>query len=661
MKNENNFIFLIYILYTTFILCNSLDQTIKEEEEYNITKLEELCNYLFPENEPAGAVLIMKDDKILFEKYYGLTYLPNGTKTDSTTTFNIASVSKQFTAFSILQLISKGNISLEEPLITYFPEYTHPLWKKVKVKHLLSHTSGIPDARGYLNRSQRIYGDENLALEYLQNLTYLHFEPGSNYEYMNPPYVLLGRLIERITNKSFTDYVQENIFTPAEMTQTAYIFQEKNACHAYEYERDSGDSEEADGDRPEGPHDWFEYDYGEETFFATRPDGGIYSNVRDFIKWEKKRPSLLDEKLLNEAYTPHIKVYNSNFSDYQNRPGTYYGFGWFIEPEKKCIYHTGDNGGFKILASRYPEKKAVVLVFAARTDWDRYGIKTEIEEIFNLTQKKEKIFFILQMQKINKKLKIFTIPNFPISENKTFIFSINIYNKNEENEIEFYSKEKCDGNGDKIIELISKEEFDDNEEAVFGGLKNENNIKIKLSENKNNIDTGKVKDEIKKGEVDFNAISSQYKVYRFGIISSNQGCDFNLNTTEKIDINKNKIINLNFTDNINNIEANCTISPDNENKIPCKLSHEVDKNYILEPFIYSDKEETIVLFQNFNESIFSLKCANDDKNSNGLTTGEIIGIIIGVLGIVIIAIIIFVIILKKKGRPNIEENLGKLL
>mgnify|MGYP002625558357 CR=1 FL=1 len=94
--------------------------------------------------------------------------------------------------------------------------------------------------------------------------------------------------------------------------------------------------------------------------------------------------------LLDEAYKPHIKVYGSNYSDYQNRPGTYYGYGWFIEPEKKCIYHTGDNGGFKNLAARYPEKKGLVLVFAARNDWDRYKVKTQIEEIFDLVPSESK-------------------------------------------------------------------------------------------------------------------------------------------------------------------------------------------------------------------------------------------------------------------------------
>jgi len=354
------------------------------KKDTNNIILKSILKKLFPENEPGAAVLIMRNETIIFEEYFGLSTLPNGPKITKDTSFNIASVSKQFTAIAVLQLVEKGKISLDEVLFTYFPEYKDPLWKKVKVKHLLSHCSGIPDERGYLTREQKIYGDDNLALEYLSKLNHLDFEPGKYYEYENPTYVLLGRLIERISNQSFIDYMQENIFNPSGMTRTAYIGQEKNACHAYEYNRTRGDSEESSGDRTEGPHNWYEFDYGEETFFGTRPDGGIYTTPRDFVKWEKTRPSLLNKELLNEAYTPHIQVYGSPYSDYQNRKDTYYGYGWFIEKEKKCIYHTGDNGGFKILAARYPEKKTFVLVFAARTDWDRYELKTKIENIYHL-------------------------------------------------------------------------------------------------------------------------------------------------------------------------------------------------------------------------------------------------------------------------------------
>ena len=645
---------------------NFLQESINKEP--NITKFEKICKDLFPEGEPAAAVLIMKDEKILFENYYGLTNLSNGTKTDMNTNFNIASNSKQFTAVGILQLVEKGNLSLDEPLNTYFPEYTNTLWKKVTLKHLLSHTSGIPDARGYLNKSQKIFGDENLALEYLTNLTDLNFKPGSNYEYVNPTYVLMGRLIERITNKTFVDYIQENIFTPANMMNTAYIFQEKNACHAYEYQRDEGDSEESSGDRPPGPHNWEECDYEEETFFATRPDGGIYSNPRDFIKWEKALPSLLKEDLLNEAYKPQIKVYGSKWSDYQNRYGTYYGYGWFIEPEKKCIYHTGDNGGFKILAAKYPDKKAYVLVFAARADWDRYKLKTQIEEIFDLVPKiKEKIIFVLQMQKINKKLKIFGVTNFDIAKNETFIFPINIYTinsgllQNELKELEFNPLKDYSGNENIIIELQSNEEFDENIGANLEKLKYDENLKIELNDNINNLDTEKVKEELNKEGIDYSSISPDYKIYQYSINSSNEGCEFSLYSNEDIEINSTKNINLTFLEadnNTNKMNAECSLSKDNKNQIKCKLNKEVNENYMLEPFIISSVNETITIFQKDKYNYLSLKCIinndnsqkDENSSSGGISGGTILGIILAVLEAIIIALIYFLLLRKKKDN-----------
>ena len=375
---------LILFLFSSINISSSTDKILEQKLNDRKSILSQKLKELFPENEPGAACIIMQNKEIIFEEYFGLSFLPNGPKIDKDITFNIASVSKQFTAVGVLQLVEEGKLLLDEPMSSLFPEYTDPLWKKVKLKHLLSHSSGITDERGYLTREQKIYGDENLALEYLTKLDHLHFEPGTNYEYMNPTYVLLGRLIERISKKPFIEYIQEKIFDPASMTQTYYNGNEKNKCHAYEYERDRGEGEESSGDRPEGPHNWYEYDYGEETFFGTKPDGGIFTTPRDFIKWELNRPSLLKEELLNEAYKPHIKVYGSPYSDYQNRKDTYYGYGWFIEPKKGCIYHTGDNGGFKILASRYPKKDTVVLVFAARTDWDRYELKSQIEKIYSL-------------------------------------------------------------------------------------------------------------------------------------------------------------------------------------------------------------------------------------------------------------------------------------
>ena len=133
--------------------------------------------------------------------------------------------------------------------------------------------------------------------------------------------------------------------------------------------------------------EWYEYDFGEETFFATRPDGGIYTSTHEFAKWEQalRKGTVLQENRLSEAWTPQTVVTGSPWSDYQNRPNTAYGYGWFIEPETAesplRIYHTGDNGGFKILAARYPATETLLLIFANRADWDRYDLFMKLEKI----------------------------------------------------------------------------------------------------------------------------------------------------------------------------------------------------------------------------------------------------------------------------------------
>ncbi|MBP3257127.1 MAG: beta-lactamase family protein [Bacteroidales bacterium] len=354
-------------------------------------QMDRLLSPLFPSSEPGAAVLVMKGDQVIFDKGYGLANLETGASIDGNTAFNIASVSKQFTAVAVLQLVEEGKISLEDPVSMYFPEFESNIWKEIQIKHLLSHSSGVPDERGYLTREQKIQGDEALATEYLKTLDHRNFAPGTSYEYINPTFVLLGQLVERVSGQAFTDYVQEHVFKPAGMERTVYFdrhAQDPQAAHGYEYADVSDMPEERTaGERPEGPHNWYEYDYGEETFFATRPDGGIYTSTHEFVKWENalRQGSVLSKELLQEAMSPHTVVTDSPWSLYQNRPHTWYGYGWFIESAHDGgplrIYHTGDNGGFKILAVRYPEKDALLLVFANRADWDRYELMLQIENI----------------------------------------------------------------------------------------------------------------------------------------------------------------------------------------------------------------------------------------------------------------------------------------
>ena len=176
------------------------------------------------------------------------------------------------------------------------------------------------------------------------------------------------------------------------MDRTVYFDRDRqdlipSMAHGYEYADVSDMPEERTAGDTTGKKEWYEYDFGEETFFATRPDGGIYTSVREFVKWEEalRKNLVLSSGSASEAMSPKTLVSGSSWSDYQNRPNTWYGYGWFIEPATENtplrVYHTGDNGGFKILAARYPEKDILVLVFANRADWDRYALLLSLEDI----------------------------------------------------------------------------------------------------------------------------------------------------------------------------------------------------------------------------------------------------------------------------------------
>lgn len=346
----------------------------------NTKAIDNLCSSLFPEDQPGAAVLVMKGDKVLFDKGYGIADMETGKKVDGSTFFNIASISKQFTAIAVLQCAEKGLLSLDDPVSKFFPEFESDIWDRITVAHLMSHSSGVPDIRSELyTREERIVMNDEKAVEYFKTLDRLNFEPGTEYEYINPTFTLLGFLIERVSGRPFADYMRENIFNPAGMEQTLYFTPDAvipRMSHGYEYDESAGD--------------WAECDYGETTAFATRPDGGIYTSTHEFALWEKalRNNSVVTEASRKLAQSPKTMVSGSTFSDYQNRPDTWYGYGWFIEQERQegdeipaRIYHTGDNGGYTNIAARYPANDGLIVIFSTRPYSDRYELLKKIEKI----------------------------------------------------------------------------------------------------------------------------------------------------------------------------------------------------------------------------------------------------------------------------------------
>ncbi len=175
-------------------------------------------------NTPGAAVAIVKDGKVVFLKGYGMANLEYGIPITPQTVFNIASVSKQFTAFAIYLLASEGRISLEDDVRKYITELPN-YGTVIRVKHLLGHTSGLRDQAAIGSLAGGRSGDVVTTEQTLKLITKqrsLNFTPGTAFGYCNTGYTLLAEIIRRVTGKSFANYTEEKIFRPLGMTSTQF-------------------------------------------------------------------------------------------------------------------------------------------------------------------------------------------------------------------------------------------------------------------------------------------------------------------------------------------------------------------------------------------------------------------------------------------------------
>ena len=368
----------------TMISCSSPAPT---KDEIAVQKLDSLFTERYsPQPNPGGTVLIMKGDSVLYQNSWGIADTELNTTIDANTFFNIASVSKQFTAVAIMKLHQEGKLDIYKSIYDVAPSVNKFLPKKkkpfsdIRIVDLMAHSSGIPDSRPREDRNFTLTATDMESLQYMKDLKELNFTPGTEYEYMNPTFQLLYVMIEAASGMPFEQYMREMIFTPAGMEETLYFQADREIprmAHGYVTEDDNAPAE---------TKQFRQYDYGEETFFATKADGGIYTSINEFVQWEKalRNNLFMTPEMTAEAHGPVTKITGSTFSDYQNRPNTSYGYGWFIEDNPgmpRKVYHTGDNGGFQIYAGRFPEKEVLMLVFENRNDHSRWKMVEKLDII----------------------------------------------------------------------------------------------------------------------------------------------------------------------------------------------------------------------------------------------------------------------------------------
>jgi len=346
-----------------------------------------LVKGLVANGEPGLAVLVRRDGRTVLERGYGVRDLRTRTPIDPRTRFRLASVTKQMTAATIMLLVHDGRLRYEDALTVALPGF--PAYGSgVTIRHLLTHTSGLPDYEQLMENAEKAKGpmwsperqirdDEVLAL--LQKETRGLFAPGASWAYSNSGYVLLGLVAARAAGKPFGDVLRERIFAPLGMTQTLAYEKGRNEVpdRAYGHTKEPAGFRETD----------------QSSTSATLGDGGVYSCLEDLAKWDDglRTHALLSEVEMAPALTPVRLVDGSEprwpegeqggDNLFPGRPVAY-GFGWFLDPwqARKRAWHYGDTMGFRSIVERFPADGVTVVILANRGDLDLSSLALEIAE-----------------------------------------------------------------------------------------------------------------------------------------------------------------------------------------------------------------------------------------------------------------------------------------
>lgn len=307
MKLRRLFNLLIFLIIAAGFSCRNNHQN----------QIAELVDYYIENENFNGTVRVYKNQNVLFSKVYGYGDFNTKRKLTSESSFRIGSVSKTFTAVSILILNERGKLVLSDSLgkfITFLPDH----YDKVTIGELLSHTSGIPNyLDDYPSIKDTLHNSD--AIDSLRKKDNLHFQPGSKFKYCNSGYMILGLIIETITQQSLKDFISENILQPLEMNDTYFIdynnFMQQDRAYSHD---------------PTGKL-W-------EIPLFVKGDGGMVSTTDDLFKWYT---GLIENKVIADTSldlaTKQHQLRNGELINY--------GLGFEINPTNQGFNMVGHQGG----------------------------------------------------------------------------------------------------------------------------------------------------------------------------------------------------------------------------------------------------------------------------------------------------------------------------
>lgn len=309
-------------------------------------KLDSLMKRINKRHDFHGSLLVAHKGKIIYDNHIGYADFRKKESISDSSIFQLASVSKQFTAAAIMILNEQGRINLTDSVTVYFPEFPY---QDVTITHLLNHTAGLPKyfwvAEHKWEKEKAPTNEEMMTLMAETNVERF-FRPGRNFDYSNTAYFVLASIVEKVSKKPFAEFMQSEIFEPLDM----------NDSFVYSFENDEMKEGQLVGYRLY--RGWRHIPIGGTVNDAITGDKNVYSTSKDLYKWivGLNNGKLLSKESLDLMYSNGKTVYNREVP---------YGFGFRLGTSKDkdpIIYHHGKWNGFSTSLTQYPEDDLVVIV-----------------------------------------------------------------------------------------------------------------------------------------------------------------------------------------------------------------------------------------------------------------------------------------------------------
>ncbi len=332
------------LLFGLIITSCGKDQEVSIEQ-----KIDRQLKALSLMGKPGVEVLVKMDSSLLYHKAFGKANLKTNEDLKINSVFDIASISKEFTAISILQLVEQGKLSLQDSLRKFLPNF--PTEENViTIENLLSHSTGIKRHTNLSwaeNEANKQFSNSYDVIQFFQKDS-LDFKPGEQYSYRNMNYIILGYIIEQVSGRSYEEYIQTNIIDPLDMSETFFPKDGQSIAS-----------------KPNG------YEVKDSVFVSARPHsytqsrgpGSIHSTANDLAKWYD---GLINHKIISQA---SLQQAWSSFK-LTNKGESNYGYGFFNDEKfgQTSIFHNGFIFGFSTSDLYFPKDDLLILVFSNLSD-----------------------------------------------------------------------------------------------------------------------------------------------------------------------------------------------------------------------------------------------------------------------------------------------------